>query len=381
MRLDTYLHDSAQRHPDRLALVCGERRASYGELETAANALAHALRGLGLARQQRVAIQLDNSVEAVQALFGTLKAAGVFVLVNPQVKGDKLAFVLKDCGVRVLVTDARHYAAAAPELSACPELEHVILAGDATAAQPAGCELHHLAELPQGQPPTSPPNPSISLDLAALIYTSGTTGQPKGVMLSHANMRAATQSITHYLGNTADDVILSSLPLAFGYGLSQVLTAFSVGARVVLEKQFLYPYRYIELIKNERVTGLPIVSTITALLLGLTELDTNDFESVRYVTSAAQPLPERHIRRLRELMPGARIFSMYGQTECARVSYLPPELIDAKPASVGIAIPDTEAWIEDEAGRVVTTPHTPGELVVRGPHVMLGYWNRPEDTA
>src|SRR5574341_2383536 len=145
MRLDTYLHDSAQRHPDRLALVCGERRASYGELETAANALAHALRGLGLARQQRVAIQLDNSVEAVQALFGTLKAAGVFVLVNPQVKGDKLAFVLKDCGVRVLVTDARHYAAAAPELSACPELEQVILAGDATAAQPAGCELHHSA--------------------------------------------------------------------------------------------------------------------------------------------------------------------------------------------------------------------------------------------
>src|SRR6266581_2580296 len=193
MLLDHYLYDSAQRHPDKLALVCGERRACYAEVEQGANALAHGLRALGLQRQQRVAVYFDNSVETVQGIFATLKAAGV------------------------------------------------------------------LAQ----QPATLPVNRNISLDLASLVYTSGSTGLPKGVTLTHANMVAAATSITTYLRNEPDDIILSPLPLAFDYGLYQVLMAFRVGATVVLEKQFVYPYKYIELIVKERVTGLPIVYTIS----------------------------------------------------------------------------------------------------------------------
>jgi acyl-CoA synthetase (AMP-forming)/AMP-acid ligase II len=150
---------------------------------------------------------------------------------------------------------------------------------------------------------------------------------------------------------------------------------------VVLEKQFLYPQTYLNLISKEKVTGLPIVPTISALLLNLKDLETQDFSSIRYVTNTAQALPEHHIRRLRHVMPQARIYSMYGLTECKRVAYLPPELIDEKPTSVGIAIPDTEVWIEDESGARITMPATTGELIVRGAHVMAGYWNRPEETA
>jgi long-chain acyl-CoA synthetase len=159
------------------------------------------------------------------------------------------------------------------------------------------------------------------------------------------------------------------------------LMAIRVGGTLVLEKQFAYAYKYIELIQKERVTGLPIVPTISAILLNLRDLDEHDFSSVRYITNTAQALPEHHIRRLRRAMPNARLYSMYGLTECKRVAYLPPDLIDRKPTSVGIAIPGTEVWIEDEQGRVITTPGQPGELIVRGAHVMVGYWNRPEETA
>src|SRR6266704_1871784 len=371
MLLDRYLHDSAQRHPDKLALVCGARRARYAEVEQGANALAHGLRALGLQRQQRVAVYFDNSVEAVQGIFATLKAAGVFLVVNPQTKGDKLAFILNDCNVRVLLTGLRNFEAVASDLAACADLHNVVLF-DWDAKQPvppaaaawaaAGRCLHSMSGLLAQQPATLPVNRNISLDLASLVYTSGSTGLPKGVTQTHANMVAAATSITTYLRNEPDDIILSPLPLAFDYGLYQVLMAFRVGATVVLEKQCVYPYKYIELIAKERVTGLPIVCTISSILLNLNDLEEHDFSS------------ERHITRMRALMPRARIYLMYGLTECKRVAYLPPELIDSKPTSVGNPIPDTEAWIEDESGAVITTPGVAGELIVRGPHVMVGYW-------
>jgi acyl-CoA synthetase (AMP-forming)/AMP-acid ligase II len=250
----------------------------------------------------------------------------------------------------------------------------------ADSARQAGKALHRVGDLVAAYPQFAPASQTISIDLASLIYTSGSTGMPKGVMLTHANMVAAATSITTYLRNVEDDVILSPLPLAFDYGLYQVLMAFKFGGTVILEKQFLYPYRYIELVAREKVTGLPIVPTISAILLNLKDLEQHDFSTVRYVTNTAQALPEHHIRRLRSVMPGARLYSMYGLTECKRVAYLPPELIDTKPTSVGVAIPDTEVWIEDEGGRVITAPGEAGELMVRGAHVMLGYWNRPDET-
>lgn len=386
MLLDRLLHDTAQRFPDKAALVCGSLRASYADLERRTNALAHALRALGLLRQQRVAIHHDNSIETVEAIFATLKASGVFVTVNPQTRPDKLAFVLNDCDVRVLMAGARALAAAAHELGSCPQLQHVVVLDQEADAetiallQQTGKQVHRLDILRAAHAASLPDSHNISLDLASLIYTSGTTGRPKGVMLSHANMDAVSGSICAYLQSQASDVILSALPLAFGYGLYQVLTAFRTGATVVLEKQFLYPYQYIEQLRKEQATTLPLVPTISALLLSLKELDARDFASVRCITNAAQAMPAPHVRRWRELLPQARFYSMYGQTECARVSYLPPELVDAKPTSVGIAIPDTEAWIENEQGEVVTAADQPGELIVRGPHVMLGYWNRPEET-
>jgi acyl-CoA synthetase (AMP-forming)/AMP-acid ligase II len=214
-----------------------------------------------------------------------------------------------------------------------------------------------------------------------LIYTSGSTGQPKGVMASHANMVAATSSINAYLNNTEQDVILNVLPLAHGYGLSQVLLAFQVGATVVLESGFAYPARIVHLLQKERVTALPGVPTFFALLLRYPELFQVPFADLRYITNAAAALPTSHIQQLRAVFPNAQILSMYGQTEALpRVAYLPADDLDRRPDSVGIAIPNTETYIIGEDGQRLE-PGEVGELVVRGSNVARGYWRAPELTA
>jgi acyl-CoA synthetase (AMP-forming)/AMP-acid ligase II len=220
----------------------------------------------------------------------------------------------------------------------------------------------------------------IDIDLASLIYTSGSSGSPKGVMLTHHNMVSAVNSITQYIENNHDDIIMDTLPLSFDYGLYQVLMAFQFGGSVVLEKGFIYPEQIINTVVKEKVTGWPMVPTIAAILCRLKNLEKHDFSHLRYITSTGQMLPTNHIFRLREAFPGVKIYSMYGLTECKRVSYLPPQDIENKPGSVGKSIPNTEVYIVNDNGEEITEPGTVGELVVRGSNVMKGYWHLPELT-
>ncbi len=227
---------------------------------------------------------------------------------------------------------------------------------------------------------TAPMRGNVDVDLAAILYTSGSTGDPKGVMLTHRNMLTAATSISTYLGVREDEVILNVLPLAFDYGLYQMLMAVRLGARLVLERSFTYPAQVLKRVVEERVTGFPGVPTIFSILAELKQRQALDFSGIRYVTNTAAALPVKHITVLKEIFPEARIFSMYGLTECKRCTFLPPEDLDRKPTSVGIAIPNTELWIVDEHGEKVG-PNTVGQLVIRGATVMKGYWEKPEATA
>ena len=384
MLVNEFLEQSAEKFPDKTALVCETRRFVYGELEASANRLACCLLDIGLNRQDRVAIFLEPSVEAVVSVFGTLKAGGVFVVVNPQVKPRKLEHILNDCQVRCLVTDSEHLENVASVLSGCIQLKSIILSDFTNRLKnldlPPGLNIISYPELDRTYPPHRPLSHCIDVDLASLNYTSGSTGVPKGVMLTHLNMVTAAESIISYLENSSDDIIISVLPLSFDYGLYQVLMTFKFGGTIILEKSFLYPYRTIELIIKEKVTGFPIVPTMAAVLFSLKKIDKHDFSSVRYVSSTGQPLPLVHINHLQKLFPCAKIYSMYGLTECKRVSYLPPEEINRRPSSVGKAMPNTEAFIVDKDGKRIIKPGVVGELVVRGSHVMKGYWNLPEET-
>jgi acyl-CoA ligase (AMP-forming) (exosortase A-associated) len=382
MQLESLLERSAATSPHKTALVCADRRLTYGQLEQDCNRLAHALQAQGVRRGDRVAVYLDNGAEAVIAVQAILKAGGVFLMINPTSKPEKVAYTLNDSRARALIAPGQKLATLASRWKQLPHLRHVIAVGDLPAsATPAAPQLSDwntlLARHQKAIAP--PPKACIDIDLAALIYTSGSTGNPKGVMMTHLNMVSASRSITTYLENVADDVIINVLPLSFDYGLYQMIMAFHVGATLVLEKSFAYPAALLQRIAAERVTGLPIVPTILAILLRM-DLSTYDLGSLRYISNTGAALPTEHIARFRKLFPQVRVYSMYGLTECKRVAYLPPDQVDVRPGSVGKAIPNTEVYIIDDQGQRVG-PDTVGQLVVRGANVMQGYWERPEETA
>ena len=237
----------------------------------------------------------------------------------------------------------------------------------------------HFDDIQRQFPNAEPKRSNIDLDLACLIYTSGSTGEPKGVMSDHSNVVFAARSIISYLRNVPEDIVINLLPLSFDYGLYQLLMTFAFGGTLVLEKSFAFPAAILKRIEAERVTGFPGVPTIYSMLLQM-DLAQFDLSSLRYLTNTAADLPESHIRRIRDSFPYVTLYSMYGLTETKRTLYLPPEELDRRPGSVGIPIPGTDAWVEDEIGRRLG-PGEIGELVVRGRHVMRGYWEAPEATA
>jgi acyl-CoA synthetase (AMP-forming)/AMP-acid ligase II len=236
------------------------------------------------------------------------------------------------------------------------------------------------APMPAASAPALADPGLIPLDLAALIYTSGSTGVPKGVMMTHQSMLFAAGSIAEYLRLGAEDRILNVLPLAFDYGLYQLLITVYLGATLVLERSFTYPALILERVREEAVTVFPGVPTIFATLRSMKQRHDLVLPSVMRVTNTAAALPANLIPEYQEIFPNALIFSMYGLTECKRVCYLEPELLPQRPASVGKAIPGTEVFLLSPEG-LPTPPGEPGILHVRGPHLMLGYWEEPELSA
>jgi len=395
-----FLENSAKRLPDKVALICGDQRLTYQQINDFSNQLAVSLLDMGIKRQDRIAILLDNSVESVIALFGILKAGAIFIMLSATMKAKKLNYILQDSSARALITHSNKARIIKDAIADAPELEHIIWVG-----KPSHLPASHEAETMAGGPQHTTHNTRhtkhytwndilasfctinlssfaspVDLDLATIIYTSGSTGEPKGVMSAHYNVVAAARSITTYLENVEDDIILNALPLSFDYGLYQLLLAFLFSGTLILEKSFVYPYKVIERLIQEKATGFPIVPTMLAILLQMEDLKKLDLSSLRYISNTAAALPVAHIKKLKELLPRVKIYSMYGLTECKRVAYLPPSDIERKPASVGIPMPNEEVFIVNERGEKLG-PGEIGELVVRGSNVMQGYWNAPEETA
>jgi long-chain acyl-CoA synthetase len=372
--VNQFLEYSAERFPGKTALVHLDKRLTYRELDLMANRLANTLLSVGVERGDRVVVFMDNSIEAVISIFAILKAGAAFVVINHTTKSEKLNYILNNNRANVILTqDSRADVLRNVNSS---YLKTIIMSGSNNGLLSS---LSFKDIISSGNDKALKTK-CIDLDLVSIIYTSGSTGQPKGIMLNHLNMVSAAHSITTYLENNENDVIMNMLPLSFDYGLYQILMGFKIGGTIILEKSFTYPYQIIQTIIKEKVTGLPGVPTIFTLLLQMKDIFTYDFRSIRYITNTAAALPVSHIKRLRELFPMAKLYSMYGLTECKRVSYLPPDELDRKPTSVGKAMPNEEVYIINEKGDQAA-PGEVGELVVRGSNVMLGYWEMPEETA
>ena len=380
VRPQRLLHDgllsSTARLPDKLAVVVEGKTYSYTQLLDSAARLANALQARGVQRGDRVAIYMDNTWPCVVSIYAVLMAGGVFLVINPQTKADKLEFILDDSGAKLLITDGHLASVFVPVLAKLPKLAGVICSGQ----PPDAAHVEAFDTVLRDTLPLAAPVSVIPLDLAALIYTSGSTGNPKGVMQTHQSMLFAAGSLIEYLRLDETQRIFCVLPVAFDYGLYQLLMAVQLGATLVLERSFTYPAQIFARMQEYQVTAFPGVPTIFALLLSAHGRSPLCFPSVTRVTNTAAALPDDFVPRLREVFPNALLYKMYGLTECKRVSYLEPELVDAKPGSVGKAIPGTEIYLLSPDGAPVPPGET-GVLHVRGPHVMLGYWKRPDLSA
>ena len=309
MLLHHFLADAARQSGAKTAIVSADTSASFSDIDQMSDRLATHFQRSGIRRGERIGLLLENSLEMVVSLWATLKAGAVCVPVNHANKADKLAFILNDAGASALVATRhcdRRVGEALATLASPPGVVWAGGAGD-------GVTLDSI--LAEPAPPPGDPG-LIDQDLCLLIYTSGSTGRPKGVMMTHRAIRNNVWSISTYLGNRPDDVVLCALPLSFDYGLFQVLTGARVGFTVILEKSFAFPREILNRIAERRVTGLPGVPTVFATLLQFAPFDGLDLSSLRYLSNTAAPLPPCHIRRLRQLLPKARLFSMYGHAFC-----------------------------------------------------------------
>ncbi len=374
------LSNAAEQHPQKVALVAEGAPYTYEEIWNAVLRLSRVFKERGIGRGDRIAIYMDNTFPAVVSIFATALAGGVFLMINPQTKQDKLRFILDDSEALILLTDAHLAPHFIPVAAENKRLKTVIVSGELTRISASGCPLEAFDQvLAEAQPLFEFP-PIIPNDLAALIYTSGSTGVPKGVMMSHQNMVFATGSLCQYLRLTEDERIMLMLPMAFDYGLYQLFMSFNMGATLIVERSFIFPTLVYKRIQQFKATVFPGVPTIFATLIAAHKKSGLTFPSIRKVTNTAAALPLEYLKPLRKIFPNALIFKMYGLTECKRVSYLEPELLDKKPASVGKAIPGTEVFLRTPQGKPVA-PGQAGILYVRGPHVMIGYWKRKEQTA
>jgi acyl-CoA ligase (AMP-forming) (exosortase A-associated) len=373
--------EAAMARPGAPAVTGKDVTVCYEQLWRDVRGFGAALSGLGLRRGDRVAVYLDKRIETVVALFGTSAAGCVFVPVNPLLRPGQVGYIVRDCDARVLVTSPGRLALLRDELDECKSVEHVVLAGPLP-ADPG--DRYTVSPWPGSGSPWPGAGRGelgpggIDADMGAILYTSGSTGRPKGVVLSHRNLIVGAESVSLYLGNNPDDVILAALPVSFDAGFSQLTTAFSVGAHVVL-MNYLLPADVVRLCARHRVTGLTCVPPLW-IQIAEQEWPAEAARHLRYFANTGGRMPRATLDRLRRLFPDAAPYLMYGLTEAFRSTYLDPAEVDRRPDSIGKAIPNAEILVVRSDGSLCEAGEQ-GELVHRGALVAMGYWNDPERTA
>ncbi len=311
---------------------------------------------------ERVLTACDNTLLVPLYLYAASRLGGIFVPLAKNFQGQRLAHILKDCSPKLIITDNKNFAS-------CCKGYRVVLQKN----------LKDLNKIIKDRKPyTSVPETLIDLDTFLLIYTSGSTGMPKGVALSHSSVISATESIARYLEINENEKIINFNPFSFDYGLYQIFITAIRGATLYIQKNFIYKEKIFSFIKEKNITGIPFVPSQIVTMYDRSELEEKIFGEVRFISTTGAPFPHRHVSKLRHNFPNARIYPMYGLTECKRVSYLHPSKVDRKPTSVGRAMPNSRVRIIDKKKQVVPAGET-GMLAIEGRNVMQGYWNIPDD--
>jgi long-chain acyl-CoA synthetase len=383
MLLHNYLIQSAERFPNKEAIIHARKRSTYEDILVDATAIANWLIDAGIKQSDRVSILMDDPNEYVRSYFGILMAGGIVVALNPQTSARALRYLFNKCEVKVVLTQ-RKFIKYFQELSgSIPSVSNVAVYGwkPGVIENPTfDCSSYEEVLDSWSGAPFSLPDVSPD-DIAQLIYTSGTTGQANAVMLSHTNLSANTDSIVQYLSLTDRDRVMAVLPFFYSYGNSLLLTHFAVGGSLVVDQSFLYPNVILDKMVQEEVSGFSGVPSTFAILLNHSAIKRYKFPHLRYVTQAGGAMSPKLAHELSVILPNVDICIMYGQTEAsARLSYLEPKELFRKAGSIGKAIPGVTLQVLAPDGAPVK-PGEIGEIVATGENIMKGYWGEPESTA
>ncbi|MEM1433786.1 MAG: class I adenylate-forming enzyme family protein [Pseudomonadota bacterium] len=313
----------------------------------------------------RVALQLPNGADLIAIAYACYLTGRVVVPLHAEARLPAVAAALRDCRPQLFI-HSREWR--------CSTEDREVLAGLAAVTSAEAVFA--------GRSATLAPTAVASNQLARLVYTSGTTGAPKAVQLSHHNLASNARAIADYLELTPADRGLCQLPFTYAYGNSMLDSHLVAGATLVLEAQASFPARLAEALTRSRATGFSAVAATYVLLLDSGALQKTDLSRLRYVTQAGSRMAADRLAELRAVLgPSVSIYAMYGQTEAtSRLTFLPPELLASKPGSVGRAIADTAIAVWNEQDQPLSAGAV-GEIVARGPSIMLGYWQQPESTA
>lgn len=407
--LVTLLQSAARRFPKNPALIFKGQQISYRDLQREANRFANALRSLGIQKGERVILALPNVPQMVIAFYGTLQAGAVAVFARPGAKPEDLVQVIRDSGGRFLVTLTQYdeliqqiRSQYSPGSGA--DLQHIIFTHIAdylsrsqklqlrlSPAQyqrhlldiPLDPAIHIFSELMRRQSSETPDFDLAPSDLAVISYTGGTTANPKGVMLSHRNLVANTLQTRHWLPEAVEgtEIILGVVPIAHSYGLTACLNvAIALGGAILLEPNFALDEILAD-IQRFQPTIFPGVPQFFAEIMRTPGVRKYGVAAIRTCISGSEPLPLEVLESFEKLTQG-RLTEGYGLTEAAPITHINPLAGLQKPGSIGLPLPSTEARLVDlRTGKRPSAPGQIGELAVRGPQVMLGYWQDPKATA
>jgi amino acid adenylation domain-containing protein len=388
---DRLLHDlvavSAARAPERTAIVDGDRSLTYAELDAITNRLAHLLTDRGVSRGDRVGLLLDRSLESLVGIYGVLKAGATYVPLDSDAPLTRLAYIARNAGVQCLLTGtekAGDWAELAREGAPIETL--VVLNGEAEVeAAPPGIDILPRSALDAYRDGDPPPLRLSPDDLAYILYTSGSTGDPKGVMLSHANALGFVNWAAGEFQVSEADRLSNHAPLHFDLSVFDLFAAGWAGAAVVLVPPTIsiFPVELARFMRDAEISVWYSVPSILTMLVLRGKLHETELPALRTILFAGEVFPTKYLHQLMQLLPGVRFANLYGPTETNVCTwYEVPRFGGTLPDSIpiGRAITDVEVFAVTDDGRIAN-PEEVGELCVRGPTVMHGYWGDPERTA
>jgi len=379
-----FLERSATRFPDKTALIHGDVRATYSEINNQANNLALHLIENGITPGDRVPLLMENCLEYVISYYGILKTGAVAVPLNGDLKTEGLRAISAELEAKCVISSSRfEKLLQVADLAACG-IQRLILKSPNSKWSSTPYRVSDLDSLAETRHALNPDIQIRENDLASIIFTSGSVGGPKGVMLSHRNIVHNTFSICEYLHLTHNDIQMVVLPFFYVMGKSLLNTHFAAGGTVVINNKFAFTAAVLNEIVSEKITGFSGVPSTYAFLLHHSPIATyrEKLSSLRYCSQAGGHMSRVIKEELRQVLPAhTDIYIMYGATEAsARLSYLEPERFVEKIDSVGKATPGVTLRVLDERGREVPTGEI-GELVASGDNIMQGYWKDPEMTS